>query len=50
MAYPLAYNPMPHIARPSKNKAILANVKKIFDGVLKYCPRLMKSQKTPEIP
>lgn len=50
MAYPLAYKPMPHIARPSKNKAILANVKKIFDGVLKYCPRLMKSQKTPEIP
>jgi hypothetical protein len=41
---------MTHIARPSKNRPILAKVKKIFDGVLKYCPRLMKSQKIPEIP
>ena len=38
------------MARPSKDSATLHIVKKVFDGVLKYCPRLMKSQKIPEIP
>lgn len=41
---------MPQMARPSRNIAIFTPVKKIFDGVLKYCPRFIKSQKTPEIP
>jgi hypothetical protein len=50
IAYPLAYSPMPQIARPSKNIPTLTIVKKVFDGVLKYCPRLIKSQKTPEMP
>jgi hypothetical protein len=36
--------------RPSKNIPTLTNVNKIFVGVLKYCPRLIKSQKIPEIP
>jgi hypothetical protein len=50
IAYPLAYRPMPHMARPSKNSPTLQIVKNVFEGVLKYCPRLMKSQKIPEIP
>jgi hypothetical protein len=50
IAYPLAYSPMPQIARPSKNIPTLTIVKKVFNGVLKYCPRLMKSQNTPEMP
>jgi hypothetical protein len=50
IAYPLAYSPIPQIARPSKNTPTLQIVKNVFEGVLKYCPRLMKSQNMPEIP
>jgi hypothetical protein len=41
---------MAQMERPSKNIPTLTNVNKIFVGVLKYCPRLIKSQKIPEIP
>jgi hypothetical protein len=50
IAYPLAYRPMPQMARPSKNSPTLQIVKKVFEGVLTYCPRLMKSQNMPDIP
>ena len=50
IAYPLAYSPMPQRARPSKESPTLQIVRKVFEGVLKYCPRLMKSQNMPEIP
>jgi hypothetical protein len=35
IAYPLAYKPMPQMARPSKESPMLQMVKKVLDGVLK---------------